>query len=1020
MIWKCALRWAAVLALVAMVALAPLPARFAAPVTSALAQDAAVDAGEPADLAIAALHCAEAPETEALTTFFTTGTAPGGCSPAVGVTISVSEDGAPVSSSPAATDVNGIVVLPVSPGSTLEVREDPASLPDGYVPLAQEANGVPYANPVQIDSAVAGAAVLFVNVPRAAAASLAQEAPASETDAPTGLAVLALQCAAAPAAAALTSYFSTGTPPSGCAPAKGVRLAVTQNAQPVSGSPFTTGADGALSVPVALGAAVSVSEDLASLPDGYAPLTQTANGVPYANPVQLDSATADTAVLFVNVPASVAATLASDPPAVGGTNLAQSAAPDRSGCDPAYPDARTCIAPGRPLAVPCSITDQRNFTVLAPDPRGLDADHDGIGCEPIAVAGGTVARDASVNPAGSGGAVLRAAPVVSGGDAVPASRERADAVAWEAAPASRRADTLAVPRNWGNAGLWNATPARTGTGNVAIVSHPTFIATGVWCWPNQISRDDWIWRQRHLRQGGVGFLPSSPSVNNPTGAGTGNVAIVSNPVSISNGLWAWPERNLGDDWAWRNHAGNGVWSWPDWFTIGKVTAASSGSGYGNVAIVSNPVFIGRGVWHWPGHANAGGWPGIISTGNLVIARSGANIAIVSNPVVIIARGLWYVPPARNHGDDWYDHDDYWDDHHDRNDDDHHGDGGHHDDGDDRDHDDADIHLMQGGSAQAERTDGEARAINGDSASDAPSEAAPLAASEQPVVTVNGGLAVEPAPADSPQPPGDAAVAAPTEGDPAASDSGAALPGDGAVESPDDGTGAAPLGTPAQPQPAADAPVDEYVAPEPDYVAPEPAVDPAYVDPGYIDPAYVDSGYVEQSPAAVDPTYVDPGYVASEPSYVDPSVADPGAGADWNVDPGSIAPDPVFVPDVSEPQLGAVDPGFGSNDTPPAPTYVEQEPAYVAPEPNYGDPGIGAANAGLDAGFGGQNANAIAPEPNIAVPGMDAGYSDAGNGGAGGGNMAPAPGMNDASNADAGGGAAELGNGNGDNGGNGGG
>ena len=58
-------------------------------------------------------------------------------------------------------------------------------------------------------------------------------------------------------------------------------------------------------------------------------------------------------------------------------------APDRRKCDPAYPDERTCIPPGPPLDQPCAITDERNFTVLPPDPRRLDADGDGIGCEPI-------------------------------------------------------------------------------------------------------------------------------------------------------------------------------------------------------------------------------------------------------------------------------------------------------------------------------------------------------------------------------------------------------------------------------------------------------------------------------------------------------------------------------------------------------------------------------------------------------------------------------------------------------------
>jgi hypothetical protein len=55
----------------------------------------------------------------------------------------------------------------------------------------------------------------------------------------------------------------------------------------------------------------------------------------------------------------------------------------RSGCDPAYPDARTCIPPGPPFAQGCAITDERRFTVLAPDPQRLDHDGDGIGCEPI-------------------------------------------------------------------------------------------------------------------------------------------------------------------------------------------------------------------------------------------------------------------------------------------------------------------------------------------------------------------------------------------------------------------------------------------------------------------------------------------------------------------------------------------------------------------------------------------------------------------------------------------------------------
>jgi hypothetical protein len=57
--------------------------------------------------------------------------------------------------------------------------------------------------------------------------------------------------------------------------------------------------------------------------------------------------------------------------------------PTRTGCDPAYPDERTCIPPGPPFDQGCAITDERRFTVIAPDPQGLDHDGDGIGCEPI-------------------------------------------------------------------------------------------------------------------------------------------------------------------------------------------------------------------------------------------------------------------------------------------------------------------------------------------------------------------------------------------------------------------------------------------------------------------------------------------------------------------------------------------------------------------------------------------------------------------------------------------------------------
>jgi hypothetical protein len=58
-------------------------------------------------------------------------------------------------------------------------------------------------------------------------------------------------------------------------------------------------------------------------------------------------------------------------------------AKSRNGCDPAYPDEKTCIPPGPPFAQGCAITDERRFTVVAPDPQALDHDGDGIGCEPV-------------------------------------------------------------------------------------------------------------------------------------------------------------------------------------------------------------------------------------------------------------------------------------------------------------------------------------------------------------------------------------------------------------------------------------------------------------------------------------------------------------------------------------------------------------------------------------------------------------------------------------------------------------
>jgi hypothetical protein len=1222
MIRQRALAWATVLALVATVVVAPLSPRYS-PSVAALAQDdSTADAGEPTDLAIVALHCAEAPAAEALTSYFTSATPPTMCAPAVGVGIAVSENGDPVPGGPFTTDVDGTLIIPVGLGSAIEVREDPKTLPAGYAPLTQEANGVPYANPVQLDSAVAGAAVLFVNVPSTVTAELAQGTAADDASEPTDLAVVALNCADAPATEALTSFFGSGTPPSGCSPAPGVTVAVTENEKPLSGSPFRTDTAGTLAVRIGLGSEVTVKEDTTSLPSGFEPLTQEANGVPYANPVRFDSAVAGAAVLFVNVPTSVAARLNQGTPAVDAgeaTDLAHAVRLDRTGCDPAYPDERTCIAPGRPLAEPCSIIDQRNFTVLAPDPRGLDSDGDGIGCEPISSSGGTILRGASFNLYTSGVDVGRAAPARTGDVAVADNPVRSGDGVWVSPPESNRADGWFVRRDRNRAGLWFVDSNRNSTGNIAVVSNPVFVGRGLWTWPNRHGKDDWFWQSRnhdgiwfwqnrisvgnitvagsgngnvaiasnpvfignglsrwsdhthddgrfwpgrdrnedwfwsnrfgngiwgwpnriaignlavarsgngnlavvsnpvfisnglrhspsvrnrsddwfvhnnglwtwpnrpgndawrwrdrlgkgiwgwpstisvgnltfagsgngsgnvavvsnpvfisnglwrwpgHIRDNdwfwqnrnrdGTSFQPNIVSVGNLTiaGSGNGNVAIASNPVFISHGVWAWPNQHDKNDWFWqsRNHDGrfwpghnrfgNGIWGWPSIISVGNLTIA--GSGNGNVAIASNPVFISSGVWHWPGHINnrfwlwpnrgnngqwrrqnhfgngVWGWPSNIFVGNLTIARSGkGNIAIVSNPV-FISSGVWFVAPDRNHDDHWLVH---------------------------RDRDRADDQLRRDEVAQADRSDVEPMTLNGGGTNEAPpSKIEQLGTSEQPTLTVNGGLAVEPLPADSTQPPSDSSIQPPADSVQALSDGTEALPSDSYVESPSDGSVETPSDgsvAPApdasvQPSTDAGAPDSGYVAPDASYVdasnvdsgyvAPDPGIDPGYSAP---DPGYVDPSYVAPEPNYVDPG-VDPGYVAPEPSYVEPNYVEPSYVDPGYVDPGYVAPEPNIEPSYSAPQPSYVDPGIDAS-------YAAPEPNYSAPEPNYGDVGNGSPNPGMNAENTGLDPSNLAQESNFVEPSfVDAGNGNSGNGDAG--NIAADPSMDAAGNVDAG-------------------
>ncbi len=84
-----------------------------------------------------------------------------------------------------------------------------------------------------------------------------------------------------------------------------------------------------------------------------------------------------------SLPGSTATTVPSTTRAQAPAARPTNGAPVRAGCDPAYPELRTCIPPGPPFNQGCAITNERNFTVLPPDPQGLDRDRDGIGCEPI-------------------------------------------------------------------------------------------------------------------------------------------------------------------------------------------------------------------------------------------------------------------------------------------------------------------------------------------------------------------------------------------------------------------------------------------------------------------------------------------------------------------------------------------------------------------------------------------------------------------------------------------------------------
>jgi len=59
-------------------------------------------------------------------------------------------------------------------------------------------------------------------------------------------------------------------------------------------------------------------------------------------------------------------------------STSQTSAQEINNCDPSYPDV--CISPPAPDP-DCNDIPDNDFTVLAPDPHGLDSEGDGIGCE---------------------------------------------------------------------------------------------------------------------------------------------------------------------------------------------------------------------------------------------------------------------------------------------------------------------------------------------------------------------------------------------------------------------------------------------------------------------------------------------------------------------------------------------------------------------------------------------------------------------------------------------------------------
>ena len=127
--------------------------------------------------------------------------------------------------------------------------------------------------------------------------------------------------------------------------------------------------------------AVAVNRAIATIPIVVMSAQETTRQAP--PPTAVPPATA-TPRPQAPVPRSLPTRVPAPAPEPAAESLAQlPTKAEREGCDPAYPEQRTCIPPGPPFDQGCAITAERRFRVLPPDPQRLDHDNDGIGCEPM-------------------------------------------------------------------------------------------------------------------------------------------------------------------------------------------------------------------------------------------------------------------------------------------------------------------------------------------------------------------------------------------------------------------------------------------------------------------------------------------------------------------------------------------------------------------------------------------------------------------------------------------------------------